>query len=644
MEHQENQTPSSPRPGVALLPPEVARRIAAGEVIEKPASVVRELLDNALDAGSSSIDISWENGGSDLIRVRDDGAGMSREDLLLCWQTHATSKIRSMEDLERATSLGFRGEALASIAAVSDLTIESTPGNHPSGHRVEVRDAELQRIQAAPPRPGTAITVARLFANMPARKRFLSRPQNEAQAIRETILEKAFPFPGVRFSFPAAGGRQEVLPEQTLLERAGHIFSRVCPPQSLTQLQGSGEGFSCTVIAAHPEVIRRNRKAIHIYINNRRVTEFKFVQAVEYAYQDVQHGGVFPVAAVFLTVDPELTDFNIHPAKREVRLRRAAEIHHRLVELLRSHLHAFALRAARWEEAAEAPPSLFPRENPSPRPPRPHLPPRGGKSSPGALPSRGGHGPKEPFGHTLRAVPSPTDAVWPAPPPSPAPSREEIPLQDHTSSRREPPPRGHADPREPSAASPTGALRFHGTVFGTFNLVERGDDLYMIDQHAAHERLLYDRLGADRIPQKLLIPEEFEVTADQDTLLERHQEEYRKLGIILERTEGLRWSITALPGEYRLCRETLVETVLELGGLQDQFDREFLARIACKAAIKAGDYLDSITGEELARRVLELDEPRCPHGRPLWITLNRAHLEELIGRRQAPLSGGVSGP
>lgn len=592
---------------IQLLPPEVSRRIAAGEVIEKPASVVRELLDNALDAGSNEIDITWEEGGSESIRVRDNGCGMTREDLELCWQPHATSKIRTVEDLDHTRTLGFRGEALASIAAVSELTVESTAEGADYGHRLDVRHARLLSVSPAPPRPGTSVTVQRLFANLPARRRFLSRAQAESKSIRNTILEKILPYPAVRITMPGTGGSKRVLPAQTLVERTAQVYGPSCPAQSLTELHGTGDGFSCTILAAHPEVVRRDRRLISIYVNGRRITEYKLVQAVEYAYQDVQHGGVFPAAAVLIEVNPELADFNIHPAKREVRLRTMNEIHHRIVTILRTHLHGYAVRAARlatpWEQSSG---ELW--ERPSREP-----------SSPGAAP---------------RTAPGPSAAPGPARGPfaAKAPFKAPSPARPFQHQRRAVPESDGPEPDPDPAPEATG-IRFLGTVFGTYNIVERGDLLYLIDQHAVHERLLYNRLRADRAPQTLLIPEEFEVTADEDQALREHQEEYRHLGIVLERIHSRQWRMTALPGTYQSATGEILETILELRGIQEEFDRRFLAEIACRAALKAGDYLDGITGEELARQALALQEPRCPHGRPLWVELSRAQLDTLIGRR-----------
>ncbi len=585
---------------VALLPPEVSRRIAAGEVIERPASVVRELLDNSLDAGAQRIDISWTEGGSELIRVHDDGRGLSPADLELCWQPHATSKIRTLEDLEASRSLGFRGEALASISAVSELTIRSSERAATSGRVLTVRHGEPEALQPAPPKLGTTVEVRRLFANLPARRRFLSRPQAETQAIRNTILDKALPFPEVEFTHTSGSGSAQVLPVQTQLDRVAAVYGAKVPRESLYELSGSAEGFSLRIIAAEPAIVRRDRKMIQIFVNRRRVWEYKLVQAVEYAYQDVQHGGLFPAAAVLIDIDPSLVDFNIHPAKREVRLRNGGELHHRIVEVLRSFLRAWTVQTTSldgvlWPQHTGDGPAHAPAKSESTFP----------YSTPRAA-ERPETQPPAPSRTPTSARPSPRPTTW----------RSTAHFDHHTRA-------------VPSAEQ----LVYRGTLFGTFLIVERGTSAWIIDQHAAHERLLYDRFAAARTSQQLLVPDEFEVSPDQDQLLQRHQQEYGAIGIVLERVAVGRWQLTAMPGEYRENSEDLIETILELGGLQEALDRKFIAEMACKAALKAGDYLDGITALDLAERTLALAEPRCPHGRPLYLELTQDRLERLIGRR-----------
>ncbi len=609
----------SSRP-VALLPPEVSRRIAAGEVIERPASVVRELIDNSLDAGADRIDVSWDAGGAELIRVTDNGQGMSRDDLELCWKPHATSKIRTIEDLEQSRSLGFRGEALASVAAVSELEIRAARPTADSGDLLVVRNAEQIRLEPAPPVAGTSVQVRRLFANLPARRRFLSRPQAETQAIRNTIMDKALPFPEVRFSHQSGTGDPRVLPSQNLTERVAAVFGSRVPPQSLQEVAGSGEGFGLTIVAAEPAIVRRDRRLIQVFVNRRRVWEYKLIQAVEYAYQDVQHGGLYPAAAVLIDVDPALVDFNIHPAKREVRLRNGGEIHHRIVEILRGFLRAWTVRGTVLD-GEFWPRGVAERDTaPAARPPEP-APPTPPTGSPSTHPaSRFG-------GRTARPT-TPTTLATPATGRGERNDRGDGADSGADRSWRRP---AHFD-HETRAIPGADQLVYRGTLFGTYLVVERGDRAWIIDQHAAHERLLYDRFAAARTSQRLLVPDEFEVTEDQDASLRAHHEEYRSIGIVLERTAVRRWQLNAMPAEYRENTEDMIDTILELGGLHDALDRRFVAEMACKAALKAGDYLDEMTATQLAERTLALPEPRCPHGRPLYIELTQDRLAHLIGR------------
>jgi len=595
---------------VQILAPDVARRIAAGEVIERPASVVRELIDNSLDAGADTIDISWTAGGTELLRVRDNGIGLSSDDLAMCWQPHATSKIQTMEDLEHTKSLGFRGEALSSIAAVSTLTITTAQENAHRGHQLTVDRAATRNIQPAPPTKGTTVEVRRLFANLPARRRFLSRPQAETTAIRNTILDKALPFPQVRFTWQSDKGRQNVLTPRDRIGRTADVYGTVAPEQSLEEISGSGEGFHITIVAARPEIVRRDRRYIRVFVNNRRVSDYSLIQAVEYAYQDVQHGGLYPVAAVFVDIDPELVDFNIHPAKKEVRIRPAAEVHHRTVEILRSFLRAYTIRTVQYDREfgdtsfrSSAPRSAAPRSRDPhsavPHSPVPHsAPPRSPAThQPTIKPYAVSERPS--FAPDIRAVPDPTPDT---------------------------------DMRHARAAATSPTLTVHGTLFETYIIAEWEDRAFLIDQHAAHERIIYNRLRDNRLSQTLLVPEEFTVTDDQHTHLTTHAAEYQNIGITLTHQKDRTWHITTVPPEYRDNAETLIEMILELEGLNEQYDRNILAALACKAAVKGGDFMDTLTALELTRKTLQLDPPRCPHGRPLWIELTRHRLDTLIGR------------
>ena len=616
---------AAPRPtSVAVLPESVARRIAAGEVIERPASVVRELLDNAIDAGAKTVTVEIDGGGSERISVADDGFGMSREDLELCWKPHATSKIRSTEDLERCKTLGFRGEALASIAAVSRLEISSRRPGADEGYRLRVGQNHQEAPTSAPTSRGTTVTVEGLFYNLPARKRFLKRPQSEAQQVRKTVLEKALPEPDITFRLIAEGKERLLLPAGSLEERAAALFGGKIPSAEVRRIEGSGDGFRAVVLVADPRHVRRDRKQIHPFVNGRRLKEFSLVQAVEYAFTDVMHGGLFPYAVLLVEVEPELVDFNIHPAKQEARFRNLQEIHHRVVETIRSFL-------ARYERKRLAPyegpdlAGLQERDRSGSEESQGYSRPQ--KESPSLRGARRsvepGRAAERPF--DLRAI---RDRFSSA-----AEGRDDLPPQqgagDH--SPTEPP----ARPGREAAAPPTsggGELRYFGQLFDLFLLVARGRSLYIIDQHASHERLLYDTLRRDRAIQQLLVPISFEANEDESDALRRRRAEYQEIGIALAESRPGSWEITALPNAFREESDSLVETILELRGLSEELDRRFTAELACKAAVKRGDILDEISGEELAKRVLDLEQPRCPHGRPLYFALTEDELLRLIGR------------
>lgn len=592
--------------GIAVLPPHVARRIAAGEVIERPASVARELIDNSIDAGAQTVSLSYQDGGLSLLRVHDDGRGMNAADLALCWKPHATSKIRSVEDLERSTTLGFRGEALGSVASVSELTVVSRTADSDHAQRIDVRFGTPSPVTAAAASVGTTVEVRNLFANLAARRTFMGSVQAESAAIRNAAADKIIAFPELRFDVAGSSGSGKTYAATSLPERVAAVYGPAAPPAALHELTGSGEGFSYRIVAAEPAIVRRDRRLIRSFVNQRRIWEFQLTQAIEYAYQDVQHGGLFPVAALFVTIDPSLVDFNIHPAKREARIRNLQDIRHRVIESLRTFLRTWSVQAVRLDTELVFGPAAD----------------NGPQSAPAAPPGVANR----------PMVRRPAVAF----------DRPTVPTRSHSTTApaalgTEPVP-GQQPPAaaaEPSPLYRAGAsdLRYVGTIFETFLVVERGDTAVLIDQHAAHERLLYDRFRAAADAQRLLVPEPFATDARQDASLTAHRDDYAALGIALERRSQTDWVLTAIPSAYRGNTADLIATLLDEGWLHERFERDFVAELACKAALKAGDYLDDMTALDVARRVLELEEPRCPHGRPLWIGLDRADLERLIGRR-----------
>src|SRR6056297_1745713 len=323
---------------IHLLRDSVAQKIAAGEVIDRPFSVVRELLDNAIDSGADSIDLYIEGGGIRRIRVLDNGSGMDREDLELCYKPHATSKISAVGDIYNLHTLGFRGEALASIAACAKLSITSAP-EEGEPYTLEVRNGSPIRLELSRGTQGTVVDVSDLFYAMPGRRKFLKSPGAETSACTRTFIEKALPFPDISFRLFTDDQLKLYLPAADLQKRIAAAHPNQVDPRFLNLVEEEAGRFKIKALLSSPAIHRRDRRNIQVYVNRRRIQEFSLVQAVHYAYEQLLPGGSFPVAFVFLEIDPELVDFNIHPAKREVKIKNLPEIHHQLVHTLKSHLN-----------------------------------------------------------------------------------------------------------------------------------------------------------------------------------------------------------------------------------------------------------------------------------------------------------------
>ena len=623
-------TPQSRR--IHILRDSVAKRIAAGEVIDRPFSVVRELLDNAIDAGASRIDLYLQRGGLERVRVVDDGAGMSREDLDLCWQPHATSKIETSEDIYALTTLGFRGEALSSIASCSRLTVSSAPAEG-TPHTLEVHGGKKLRLEAEAGAAGTAVDVADLFFNMPGRRRFLKSAGAESSACKRTFLEKALPFPEIGFRLYIDGEMRLYLPPASRRERVAHAHPSALPEHFLYEHGEEGGRFRLQAVLSSPSLTRRDRRYIHIYVNRRRISEYSLVQAVQYAYGEYLPGGQFPAAFIFVNVDPELVDFNIHPAKREARIKNLPDIHHQLVHLIGRFLaeqfpHVHTRHQARGS-TAESPaqgygPALDSAQHGSPS----------GSAGGSFYQGTGG-----------RSAPSvgKTSAGDTA-------ARREIDLEEwkrigetqtggtpegEAAPQQQEPPHIEGEQKAGSEQEPAtdDRLKVLGQLFGLFIAVEHGEELLLIDQHAAHERIIYDRIcSPGQHHQNLLVPLSFDTEEDETRLLQRRREEFSKMGIGLRHVGEQSWELTALPERCTGMEEELIGFLKSATVPQEQLRSSMYAEIACKAAVKDGERLENVSAAELARQALALQVPRCPHGRPVWHRISREELLQSVGR------------
>jgi DNA mismatch repair protein MutL len=572
-------------------------------VIDRPAALVREFMDNAIDAGASSVETLIEGGGIRRVEVIDDGSGMGREDLSLCWEAHATSKIRSLADLSTARTLGFRGEALAAAASAARLEILSSADGRDAwlleaGPGAGARLTQTRRVR------GSSVRAIGLFDSIPARKRFLKREAGEGALCRQVFIEKALAFPErefrftqdgkLRLFFPAAASYRERFAQ--MLEGPEGAF--------LHELGAAGPGFSLAIVAGGPELYRQDRRQQYLFANGRRIQDYALLQAFEYGLAHWFPNGTHPVGAVYLDIDPALADFNVHPAKREARFRDAGALHHAISSaLIRYSRDAFPGSAGTPEDAG-----------------------RGAGESPagglfaGGGGGRAGNGSGASGSLAMEALLDRPPAFAPRPGGNAA-SGEGFPAE------------GAALAERAAAYDTEGGLRLVGRAFNLFILAERGAVLYLIDQHAAHERLLYDRFLAAPIPrQELLVAIPFETGGgEEDNFLRGRREELSRLGIELE-CEGGSWRITALPVNWRMEDRKTVEEILRLREAGENMAERWAATLSCHRAVKDGDYLDDTAALALAEAALALPVPRCPHGRPVWKELSREELFRAVRR------------
>jgi DNA mismatch repair protein MutL len=600
---------------VRLLDSSVAQRIAAGEVIERPESIVRELMDNAIDAGADSIDVYIQDGGIKEIKVIDNGGGMSPEDLALCCRSHATSKIENVDDLYALGTLGFRGEALYSISACTRLSICSRRGENVP-YTLTVNEGRQEGPLPGGSTPGTTVTASDLFYSIPGRRKFLKRSQAETAAAKKTFLDKALPFYERQFTFAVNGAVKVRLTPATRLQRVLDAYQSQLSPQFMRETSREAGDFSLKAVCSTPELFRSDRTGIQIFVNNRRIQEYSLIQAVTYGYTDYLPGGCFPYCCLFIEVDPELVDFNIHPAKREAKIRNLPQIHHETVEMIRSWV--YGLRAAGRSAAL---PTAERTVQSSP-PPEVSL---GNDSSWGSSGSAASprswketrsyqrEGSEKDYHEAFDALLSGFRAR--------ERSRPETDRQEPPAEREEYPGKEQED-----------AFIYRGQLFNLFLIAEQRDRVLIIDQHAAHERIIYDELSSSPAAQRLLIPYSFEPDPQVEEFLIENISVYRSIGIEIEQREGGCWDLTALPSVCRRIQDDIIEFMLSSVGNAADIQKKLYALISCRAAVKDGDVLDGLTARELIRKTLSLAVPRCPHGRPLWKELTKEELYRAVER------------
>jgi len=573
---------------IRVLPPQEARRIAAGEVIDRPAALIREFIDNAIDSGASVIEVSIEGGGAKKAEVSDNGSGMNRENLEKCVLPHATSKIRSLDDLDTAETLGFRGEALAAAAAAARLEIITCGGA--DAWRLETGPGgDKLHITAAGRTAGSTVRALNLYESMPARKKFLKRDGSEAALCRQGFIDKALAFPQITFRFTQDGKPKDFFPAaNSKKERFAAAILETNEREFLHEIGVSGEGFSADIVIGGPELSRADRRMLYVFANGRRIQDYSLINAMEYGTQGWFPNGTHPVGAVYLDIDPALADFNIHPAKREARFRDPGAIHRAISSGLRDFCRSHGIKS----EIKETP-----NQNTN----------------------------YDIFINNIGSGVTNNSTDW---------LRAETPRGDTGAmlamkALLDSPPQKYIAEDAPIYGAP----RYAGNVFGVFILLEWGDKLFIIDQHAAHERILYDRFLSQPIPaQELLVPVSFNTESEEDdNFLETKKEELAGLGITIEK-DGNGWRIDALPADWRLDDSQTVKEILNLREAGENIAKRWAATLSCHHAIRDGENLDGESALALAKEALMLPEPRCPHGRPIWTEVTKEALYKAVKR------------
>ena len=628
-------------PKIKILSADVSNKIAAGEVVERPASVVKELIENAIDAESTSIRVEIRAGGKRLIRVSDNGIGMEREDALLALERHATSKVGRIEDLERIQTFGFRGEALASIASVSQFELLTRTADALEGTKVDVEGGVFRSVQESGCSPGTHMSINNLFYNVPARLKFLKTDTTEMNHITNQVTWAALAHPKIHFSL-THNGRSilDVRSCDAYLERARLLYGREFA-ENLIEFTEELPDLKMYGLLGKPEFTKPNREYQLFFLNQRPIRSRIIGAALTEALDAMVAKDRQPVALLFLTLEPDTVDVNVHPAKIEVRFRNERTIYSGVVRMLRDALHK-----TKYIPKIETPIE-------------PTQPERDTESRDTSLSQRVSTSATGRGHHTSQRTTSITQGRESQLETAPARVPQEMEDTDRegidTSETQTPSTATEVVVQPPQQRVPDDAnlslLNFENVqlktnLFKTYIVVEAGDKIFFIDQHVAAERVLYERfvnqVETDGIPvQGLLLPVTLEVTPQQLGVLKIHGDIFKKLGFDLEEFGGNTILIRAIPSllPTRIAAQTVTDLLDKLPEephtdvqIPEAIDNALIT-LACKSAVKAGDTLDT---KEMMNLIKELSEAKlpfnCPHSRPIIVEMGRDELERRFHR------------
>ncbi len=562
---------------IKILAPQIVTKIAAGEVVERPASVVKELVENSLDAGASHIAVETQGGGVRLIRVTDNGSGIAAGEVKTAFTRHATSKIDEISDLERIFTLGFRGEALPSIAAVADVEISTQAANDIAGSYLRFENGVTVQEEKRSRPTGTTVTVHHLFRHFPARLKFLKSPTTENSHIAHLVTQYALAFPEVKFNLSIDGRLTLHTPGNgNLRDAAAEVYS-IEIAQQMLDIDGAGQVPAVTGLVGPASLARSSRSYLSVFVNRRWVRSSFLARAAEDAYHGMLMTGKHPIAIINVSPLPQEIDVNVHPTKTEVKFRNSQTVYAAVEKSIRKALAVAPLPAVK----AVAPPAA----------PQPSL--------------------WKPEGEARAASP-PT-------PPSPVFSTVQ----------------GDEKVNVP-------VLRVMGQLSNCYIMAEGPDGLYLIDQHAAHERVLFEKVMDQRSRQKvemqgLLEPLTIELSPKQEQVLHSREELLSEFGLSLEPFGGRSYLLRAVPavmkgGNLAEAVRTLLDSLASDEGPLKR-DEKIAQSMACHGAVKAGESLTIEEMRGLIRQLEETHQPRtCPHGRPTMIHLSSRQLQKEFGR------------
>ncbi len=613
---------------IRILSEHLSNRIAAGDVIERPASVVKELVENAIDAGAQKISIAVERAGTKLISVTDDGSGMDQDDALLSLEPHGTSKIHVEADIDAIATLGFRGEAIPSIASISRFRLTTRTADSPEGIRVEAAGGKILEVLPAGCAPGTTFEIRDLFFNTPARKKFLKSPPTEENHITECVIMLALPYPGISFDLTIDGRRALHSPAAEGLDsRLRAFFGRNFAEQMLP-VEHRENGLVITGFTAGPGFSRTSRREQRTFVNGRAIESQAIYRGIRDGYATLAEGGRYSPCVLFISMDHSEVDVNVHPAKREVRFKQ---------EYIVSRAVATAIGNALRHR--EVPPSTIPEAV------RPALLMEGSEVR--YTPQRA----EQPELLT-RIVPQ-EERILPQIPASPPPqlTDREPEIEPEAAPEVAPMPEPVTEPEFESIFPTPKRIVFNGDwpheVIGVLDksyiLASGATGLILIDQHAAHERVLFEKLLRDSstgVPaQHLLLPVTIELPQASAALLWRSRDLFEKLGFDVESLGNRTVMLNAIPaslpsGDLSAMLLDILDELVENADARLPLEKEFVARAACKAAIKSHDYLTLPAARSLLEQLANCRQGTlCPHGRPTMLTITMSEIARRFGRK-----------